>query len=56
MAGGGGISRWSFHQIYYVNTQIVLKFSHSIPNLFTQGISNPNRCVPNALFSSSRPD
>ena len=41
---GGEISWesvWSFHQIYYVNSQIVLKFSHPIPNIFLQGISNP---------------
>ena len=33
VAGGGGVSQesvWSFHQIYYVNSPIVLKFSHSI--------------------------
>ena len=48
VAGGGGISQesmWSFHHIFYVNTQIVLKFSHPISNIFLQGISNPGHCV-----------
>ena len=44
---GGGISQesvWSFHQIYYVNSQIVLKNLHPISNIFLQGKSNPSHC------------